>query len=89
MASTQPVGGAGHNAILFRGANGSLWFMRDDANAPVKVDRSTTAQINAAMGPLPPGQWITSTLNPAVIAILNTKYGPIQPDGVIHGVAGP
>jgi len=76
-----------HKGILFRGANGSLWFMRDDYNAPVRLDKATTAEIDKAMGRKPPIGWLNTKLSRNVIAILNRHYGPIQPDGVIHGCA--
>lgn len=79
----QPGGGAGHKGILFRGADGSLYFIRDDANKPVKLSPAMTAQINALLGAQ--SQWVNPPLTPAVMTILNTKFGPlIQPDGVVH-----
>jgi hypothetical protein len=83
----QHGGDEGHLGFLLRGANGSLWFMRDDSNGPEKVDHETTEQINQLMGRLQENQLLTYPLSPAVIALLNAKYGPIQPDGVIHGCA--
>jgi hypothetical protein len=76
---------AGHRGILFRGANGSLWFMRDDSNGPVKLDKATTGRIDKIIGSK--RRFFNSRLSRAVIAILNAMYGPIQPDGVIHGGA--
>ena len=82
---SQPRRKTGHRAILFRGADGSLWFMRDDSNRPVKLDAATTARINQILGPSSGRTFFRSRINRAVIALLNAKYGPIQPDGVIHG----
>jgi hypothetical protein len=76
-----------HLGILLRGANGSLWFMRDDSNRPEKVDKETADKINGLMGPEYQEKLISFPLSKAVIALLNAKYGPIQPDGVIHGCA--
>ena len=76
---------AGHRALLFRGADGSLWFMRDDATKPVKLDKAMTARINQILGPSSGRTFFRSRISRAAIAILNAKYGPIQPDGVIHG----
>jgi hypothetical protein len=83
----QHGGEEGHLGFLLRGANGSLWFMRDDSNGPEKVDDETTEQINELMGKLQENELLTYPLSPAVIGLLNAKYGPIQPHGVIHGCA--
>jgi hypothetical protein len=78
-----PGGAAAHHGILFRGADGSLWFIRDDAKAPVKLDQAMTTQINQLLGSQ--SQWVNPPLSPAVIAILEARFGLlIQPDGVIH-----
>jgi hypothetical protein len=86
---SQPAGAAGHEAVLFRGADGSLWFMRDDSNKPVKLDQATTDQINQLTANLYLQKRFTYPLPPTVIAVLDAKYPPIQPDGVIHHVATP
>jgi hypothetical protein len=63
--------------------------MRDDSNGPEKVDHETTEKIDELMGRRyqEKAQLLTYPLSPAVIGLLNAKYGPIQPDGVIHGCA--
>lgn len=80
-------GDAGHLGFLLRGANGSLWFMRDDSNGPKEVDPKTAEQLNDLMAKQYKEQLLTYPLSPAVIAVLDTAYGPIQPDGVVHGCA--
>jgi hypothetical protein len=39
-----------HGGILIRGADGNLWFWRDDWNEARVVDGETTARIDAFMG---------------------------------------
>jgi hypothetical protein len=80
-------GGKGHLGILLRGATGQLWFMRDDSKGPEKVDKETAARINDLMGKEYEELLISYPLSNAVIGLLNEKYGPIQPHGVIHGCA--
>jgi hypothetical protein len=83
----QQGGDSGHLGILLRGADGSLWFMRDDSNGPEKVDEDTAEQINRLMGRKYEEKLVSYPLSDAVIGILNAAYGPIQPHGVIHGCA--
>jgi len=44
-----------------------------------------TARINKILGPSSGRTFFRSRISRAAIALLNAKYGPIQPDGVIHG----
>jgi hypothetical protein len=83
----QKGGGAGHLGILLQGANGSLWFMRDDSNGPARVEKETAARIKGLLGKEYEDKLLSYPLSSAVIGLLNAAYGPIQPDGVIHGCA--
>jgi hypothetical protein len=83
----QKGGGAGHLGILLQGANGSLWFMRDDSNGPERVPKKTAERIKGLLGKGYADKLLSYPLSSAVIAALNVAYGPIQPDGVIHGCA--
>jgi hypothetical protein len=86
MGMSPPGGAAGHRGILFRGADGSLWFIRDDSTAPVQLDPALANQINTLLGPQ--SKWTNPPLSPAVIALLDPQFGPlVQPDGVIHHCA--
>jgi hypothetical protein len=85
MGINQPAPGVGHQGVLFRGANGSLWFLRDDANAPVKLNAAMTKQITAIL--CAQSQWQNPPVGPPVIAILDPQFGPLEPDGVIHHCA--
>jgi hypothetical protein len=83
----QHGGETGHLGFLLRGASGDLWFMRDDSKQPDKVDKELADRINDLMGKQYEDKVLSYPLSPAVIGLLNTAYGPIQPDGVIHGCA--
>jgi len=83
----QPAGTTGHQGVLVRGADGSLWFMRDDWNAPKRLDQATTDKINQLTANLYQQKQFTYPLPQVVIDVLDGKYPPIQPDGVIHHVA--
>jgi hypothetical protein len=77
-----------HRGILFRGANGSLWFIRDDWDAPKQLDPATKTTIEPLLGPQ--SQWSNPPLSRAAINVLDQdpQYGPIVlPDGVIHHCA--
>jgi hypothetical protein len=83
----QKGGDAGHLGILLQGANGSLWFMRDDSNGPTRVPEETADRIKGLLGKEYQDKLLSYPLSSAVIGLLNVAYGPIQPDGVIHGCA--
>jgi hypothetical protein len=80
-------GGEGHLGFLLQGATGDLWFMRDDSRGPERVDKETAERIKGLMGKEYQEKLLSYPLDPAVISLLSAKYGPIQPDGVIHGCA--
>ncbi len=83
----QHGGEEGHIGFLLRGVHGDLWFMRDDSDGPEKVDKETADRIKDLMGNQYADKLLSYPLTPAVIGLLNVAYGPIQPDGVIHGCA--
>lgn len=86
MAVSKPRSGAEHRGLLFRGADGSLWFMRDDSNKPEKVNRKTTKSINDLLLKVGRRRKVTYALPRAVIDLLK-RFGPLDSDGVIHQIS--
>ena len=77
-----------HRGILFRGATGKLFFIRDDWNEPQELDPATKNTIAPLLGTQT--KWSNPPLSRAAINVLDQdpQYGPIvQPDGVIHHCA--
>jgi hypothetical protein len=84
---SKPGSGAEHRGLLFRGADGSLWFMRDDSNKPEKLDRKTTDRINELLRNVGQRRKVTYALPRAVIDLLNDRFGQLQSNGVIHQIS--
>jgi hypothetical protein len=83
----QHGGEEGHLGFLLQGANGSLWFMRDDSDGPTRVPEDTADRIKGLLGKEYEDRLMSYPLSSTVIGLLNEAYGPIQPHGVIHGCA--
>jgi hypothetical protein len=78
----QERGQGQHDGFLIEGADGSLWFMRDDANAPVQLRGEVLRRISELLEREP--QRELSGLSPEVVKILAAEFGPIVPWGALH-----
>jgi hypothetical protein len=78
-------GGVEHKGLLIRGADGGLWFMRDDSNAPEKVDEAMTNRINNVLQNISQKEG-ANVLPQAAIDILRERFGPFGKEGVIHQI---
>jgi len=67
----QDKGAEEHDGLLIQGADGSLWFMRDDANAPVRVPEEVVRRIKELQEEDGPQ---FSGLSPRALAILREEF---------------
>lgn len=71
-----------HGGILIRGADGSLWFMRDDADAPVRVSSELSEKINSLLEP-ETAQLLSFPLNEEAVEALASEFGELSSWGAI------
>jgi hypothetical protein len=83
---SQSGGGAEHKGLLFRGADGSLWFIRDDANRPEKVPKGAADRINKHLQNVSQTRKVAYSVPQGVIDELNKKFGRLHKEGVIHQI---
>jgi hypothetical protein len=69
----QSRGEQGQGGLLIRGADGSLWFMRNDAAAPVKLEPELAKEVTRLLEKQPPQE--LSGLNPAAQKLLGEEFG--------------
>lgn len=77
----QQSGGQGQGGLLIRGSDGSLWFMRDDAAAPVRLKDELAEKINSLLERQPPRE--LSGLSPDIQKLLSEEFGIPFPWGII------
>jgi hypothetical protein len=68
----QSRGEQGQGGLLIRGSDGSLWFMRNDAAAPVKLEEDLAKSITSLLGKQPPQE--LSGLNPDAQKLLGEAF---------------
>jgi hypothetical protein len=68
----QPRGKKGRGGLLIRGADGSLWFMSDDANEPVKVKDDLAKRIDGLLERQAPRQ--ISGVSPDIQKLLGEQF---------------
>jgi hypothetical protein len=70
--------GTPHNGILYRGATGDLWFLRDDWKHPQKVDHSLLMErFSAHAKKAGPEDFLGSDIPQDILDILNDLFGPL------------
>jgi hypothetical protein len=67
--------------LLIRASDGSLWFMRDNAVAPVKLKEELTEKINSVLEKQPPREF--SGIHPDIQKLLSDEFGIVFPWGII------
>ena len=68
----QQRGEQGQGGLLIRGADGSLWLMRDDAAAPVKLEEDLAEKISGLLEQQPGREF--SGLSPEAQEILSEEF---------------
>ena len=70
--------GTPHNGILYRGATGELWFLRDDHDHPTRVDDLRLKELfSAHVKEAASGDVVGRDLPEDIIDILNDLFGPV------------
>ncbi len=70
--------GTPHGGILYRGATGELWFMRDDHQQPTRIKNSALEMlVEGYAKKASPDEFIGSDLPQDILDILNDLFGPL------------
>jgi hypothetical protein len=70
-----------HDGLLIQGADGSLWFMRDDAKKPVQLEEELANSIRHAFGAEHHGE--LTGLPPKVQELLSTRLKLRVTSGIV------
>lgn len=73
--------GEEHGGLLIRGADGSLWFMRDDATEPVRLEDDVAKDLDRFLEEGTQAQF--SGLSPEAIEILRKRFANLPMWGAI------
>jgi hypothetical protein len=72
-----------HGGILMHGADGSLWFMRDDDDAPRKLSAELTKRIHSLLEREPSGEQLSFPAGNEVVEALASEYHDLFPWGAM------
>jgi hypothetical protein len=72
----QGGGGEERRGLLIQGAEGYLWFIRPDGDAPVQLDENATRRINEALKDVEVRQF-SDELPPGIKEILEDLFGEL------------
>lgn len=69
--------GTPHSGILYRGATGDLWFMRDDHDHPTRIDDPRLEPLFSAHAKRAGGDVMGSDVPEDILDLLNDLFGPV------------
>jgi hypothetical protein len=69
--------GTPHSGILYRGATGDVWFMRDDHAHPTKINHPGLEKLFSAHHTKPVPEEFGYDLPKDILDILNDLFGPL------------
>jgi hypothetical protein len=73
-----------HQGVLIQGASGDVYFIRDDYEAPVRVESREVIEKTNAFSEQMREQFMASPLPEDLFKELDAAFGPLSPAGVIH-----
>ena len=77
----QQRGEQGRGGLLIRGSDGRLFFMRDDAEAPIRLEEDLAERVNALLERQPPRE--ISGLSPDLQKLLSDEFDIPWPSGIV------